>query len=283
MKEPRSRQSQSSPRPLTTPAAAATQTEQACRISQHERARIKKQALAALRRPRQPQGLPAIVDWLLAACLFLLTAPLMLVIALLIRLDSPGPALFRQIRLTENRRQGKHSPRQEGKRHGHARHERRQHDTLGRPFVFYKFRTMYQNAQELYPELYDYTYTAEELQTLYFKTPNDPRVTRVGRFLRKTSLDELPNLLNVLTGDMALVGPRPEIPEMVPSYEPWQHLKFQVKSGITGYAQINGRGLLSFQDTVSYDVQYVLDKSWRTDLWVLGKTLSSVVRSLGAF
>lgn len=245
-------------------------------------AQIAEQALSALRQPQQPYGLPPAFDRSVAAFFLCLTFPLMLLIALLIRLDSPGPVIFRQIRLSRDRRCKTSQRHQEDGDPG-DRGERRSQESLGRPFMFYKFRTMYHNARELYPHLYTYDYSATELPTFCFKIPDDPRLTRMGRFLRKTSLDELPNLWNVVKGDIALVGPRPEIPEMGRHYEAWQWLKFKVKPGLTGYAQVNGRGFLSFQETVFYDVQYVLERSWRTDLWVLCKTLDVVVRSLGAF
>jgi lipopolysaccharide/colanic/teichoic acid biosynthesis glycosyltransferase len=119
-----------------------------------------------------------------------LTLPLMLLVALIVRLDSPGPVVFRQVRIGRN----------------------------GRLFRFAKFRTLYVDARERWPHLYAYRYTADEVAALHFKLRNDPRVTRVGRWLRTSTLDELPNLWNVLVGDVALVGPRPEIPEMLPSF-----------------------------------------------------------------
>lgn len=274
MRNSRRPPSASCPVPSTTQLSSASQAERREQALPCAQARLIAQAEAALQLPQQPSGLPVVVDWLLAAALLFLSIPLMLVIALIIRLDSPGPVLFRQTRMGQNRRRlptASTGP------------ERRQQVLLGRPFTFYKFRTMQHNAPELYPDLYDYQQQAADLQHFYFKTSEDPRLTRAGRWLRKTSLDELPNVLNVLKGDIALVGPRPEIPDMVPCYEPWQYLKFQVKPGITGYAQTNGRGLLSFQETVRYDVQYVLDKSWRTDVRVLAKTLWAVIWSFGAF
>jgi lipopolysaccharide/colanic/teichoic acid biosynthesis glycosyltransferase len=116
-----------------------------------------------------------------------------------------------------------------------------------------------------------------------FKILDDPRLTRVGRWLRKTSLDELPNFINVLKGEMSLVGPRPDIPEMLRYYKDWQQIKFQVKPGITGYAQISGRGLLTFQETLQHDVQYVVERSLVNDLRILWKTLWVTLRRAGAF
>ena len=112
---------------------------------------------------------------------------------------------------------------------------------------------------------------------------NDPRVTPQGEWLRKSTLDELPNFWNVLRGDMALVGPRPEIPEMLPYYEGEMQLKFRVRPGITGLAQISGRGRLGFYETVKYDVEYVKNRSFRLDLKILLITIYKIVARDGAF
>lgn len=194
-------------------------------------------------------------DIVFSLLMMVVTFPLTLIIGLLIKLDSPGPALFKQTRV------GQH----------------------GEPFTFYKFRTMHVDARDLYPELYAYVYTPEELKTMTFKLVDDPRLTRFGERLRKTSLDELPNFINVLKGDMSLVGPRPDIPEMVKYYKGWQQAKFTVKPGITGYAQTNGRGLLTFQETLCYDVQYVQERSFGKDLWILARTIVITLRRIGAF
>jgi len=183
------------------------------------------------------------------------TLPLQLFIALLIKIDSPGSALFMQYRLSK--------------------------DT--RPFKFVKFRTMYVDARERFPDLYAYNYNAQEIECLCFKVQNDPRVTRFGRWLRKTSLDELPNFWNVLTGDMALVGPRPEIPEMLPYYRGDDLLKFAVRPGVTGFAQTDGRGHLSFRETVRMDVAYVKARSLSTDIRVMIRTAKMVLTRRGAF
>jgi len=195
------------------------------------------------------------VEILVAAILLVLTAPVMLVIAAIIKLDSPGPTVFRQIRVGRN----------------------------GRLFRFAKFRTLYVDARQRWPELYAYRYSPDEVAALHFKLKNDPRVTRVGRWLRKSTLDELPNLWNVLTGEVAFVGPRPEIPEMLPYYTGHELAKFSVRPGVTGLAQVRGRGDLSFRDTVAYDVEYVRTRSLRLDLEILFRTLASVVLRKGAF
>ena len=195
------------------------------------------------------------IDISVALALLVLTLPIMIAIAVCIRLDSPGPAVFCQ------------------KRVGRA----------GKLFTFYKFRTMYANARQLFPELYRYEFTAEELEALYFKRRDDPRVTRAGRWLRRRSLDELPNLISLLLGDVTLVGPRPDIPEMVRHYTPRQSRKLHVNPGITGLAQIHGRCQLRFQETLRYDVQYVDRRSLKLDVEILLRTALAVLTGHGAF
>jgi lipopolysaccharide/colanic/teichoic acid biosynthesis glycosyltransferase len=196
-----------------------------------------------------------LVEYVVAATALILSLPLLVVLAILIRLDSPGPAIFVQPRLGRG----------------------------AKLFRFVKFRTMYADARERFPELYRYTYTPEQVDVLKFKVVDDPRVTRVGRWLRKTSLDELPNFWNVLTGDVALVGPRPEIPEMLPYYTPDELRKFDVRPGITGYAQVAGRGHLKFRDTLRLDIAYVDERSFGVDLRVILRTLRMIVVRHGAF
>lgn len=191
----------------------------------------------------------------IAGAMLLATLPLIVVVALIVRLDSPGPVVFRQIRIGRD----------------------------GRLFKFAKFRTLYVDARERWPHLYTYRYTADEVAALHFKLQNDPRVTRVGRWLRKSTLDELPNLWNVLIGDVALVGPRPEIPEMLPYYDDVTLAKFSVRPGVTGLAQVRGRGDLSFRDTVELDVEYVRTRSFRLDVSILLRTLICTVLRKGAF
>jgi lipopolysaccharide/colanic/teichoic acid biosynthesis glycosyltransferase len=152
----------------------------------------------------------------------------------------------------------------------------------GKLFYFHKFRTMYVDARERFPELYAYDHDDDELETLFFKLKDDPRLTRVGARLRRTSLDELPNFLNVLTGEMSLVGPRPEIPEMIRCYQPEELLKFATKPGVTGLAQISGRNILRFKETNACDLEYVERRSLRFDLEILYRTPGVVVRMIGA-
>ncbi len=242
------------------------------------------------------RALTRLLDIGVSSIVLVAIAPLLLVIIMLIKLDSPGPAIFRHRRVGINRRW-----RSDGT---HRSQERRSRDGWGKPFTLYKFRTMYRDARERYPELYSYTYEPAELESLPIKIlvstkqgpqpsdgtlcrekvwETDPRVTRMGRWLRYTSLDELPNFWNVLKGDMHLVGPRPDIAENIPYYLPRHCRKLDVKPGITGMAQIRGRGMLTFHETNELDNQYVERRSLTLDLKILLKTVLVVVRGDGAY
>lgn len=233
-----------------------------------------------------------------AAVALILLSPLMIFVAVLIKIDSPGPVLFRQERIGRNRRRSPSSPRDEK--------ERRRRDPHGRPFVFYKFRTMYADAQSRFPHLYEYSHCKDELRSLPIKMlmakrgearldrgvrswniealqENDPRVTRVGRWLRRTSLDELPNLFNVLKGDIHLVGPRPDIADNIRFYEPHELRKLDVKPGVTGLAQVEGRGLLSFEETNQMDLKYLEARSFWVDGRILVRTLVELIKARGAY
>jgi lipopolysaccharide/colanic/teichoic acid biosynthesis glycosyltransferase len=194
------------------------------------------------------------LDIVAAVVGLIVTMPLMAVVGVAIRLESPGQAVFRQRRIGQD----------------------------GREFTFYKFRTMFADAKERFPELYEYEFSDDELDMIYYKPVNDPRRTRVGAFLRKTTLDELPNLVNLLRGEVSLVGPRPELPEMVRYYRPEQLAKFAVKSGITGLAQVSGRNRLTVQEQIDLDVAYARRPSLLGDLRILGRTVVAVVRQIGA-
>jgi lipopolysaccharide/colanic/teichoic acid biosynthesis glycosyltransferase len=205
--------------------------------------------------PDRTSTLERAAEYLFAATALVLTFPIMLLVALAVRLGSPGPALFRQLRVGRG----------------------------GRLFVFTKFRTHYADASERFPQLYAYRYTRAEIEHLRFKAPDDPRVTRVGEWLRRSTLDELPNFWHVLTGDMSLVGPRPEIPEMLPYYSDEHLIKFSVRPGITGLAQISGRGRLRFLETAELDAEYVRKRSAGLDLRILARTIYLILRRDGAF
>ena len=177
--------------------------------------------------------------------------PLAVVITLLIRLDSPGPILYRQTRT------------------GYQ----------GRPFTLYKYRTMVVGSDKEKP----YPDTIDDFRTYRFHSDApDPRVTRVGRILRRTTLDELPQLLNVLKGDMRLVGPRPELPGIVAQYPPEYHERHNVKPGMTGLAAVNGRSGLTYHEAMMHDLEYVHNPSFRRDVQILMRTVGLVLSGKGA-
>lgn len=210
--------------------------------------------------------------------------PLVLLAAVAIRCDSPGPVLF------FHKRPGRSVAMR-------GRDLKGRTDLLPPPggfeadrlyyvpsyFTLVKLRTMYADARAKFPQFYAYKYTPDEFRCQYPTIQRDPRVTRVGRILRMTSVDELPNLWSVLVGDLRLVGPRPEAPEVLQYYTPDDMYKFVCKPGITGLAQINGRGLLNWDKTLAYDLEYVRTRSVWLDLKILLLTLKRVLMRHGAF
>lgn len=193
------------------------------------------------------------VDIVGAGLGLLVASPVLLASAVAIRLESPGPALFRQQRI----------------------------GLRGVPFTLFKFRGMYVDARERFPKLYAYQYSPDELPTLVFHPTDDPRVTRAGRVLRRTSIDELPNLWNVLKGEMSLVGPRPEIPEMMQYYGQAADVILSVKPGVTSPAKVSGRDELTFSETLELDLAYIQQRSFWLDLKILGLTAIAVIRQDG--
>ena len=191
-----------------------------------------------------------VFDWVVAAVLLILLSPVLLVIAALVRL-TPGPAIFRQERVGRG----------------------------GKPFEIYKFRTMYVDAEARLAELRDLNETDGEL----FKMRQDPRVTPHGRWLRRLSLDELPQLVNVLKGDMSLVGPRPPLAREVANYPSDMRRRLVVKPGLTGLWQVSGRSDLSWEESIRLDLSYVENWSLAMDLAILTRTVAAVVRSSGAY
>lgn len=189
------------------------------------------------------------LDFILILVALPLIVPALLVSALAVRLDSPGPITYVQ------ERTGRH----------------------GKPFRMYKFRTMVVNAGEMKEQLRHLSIVPPP----DFKIPNDPRITRVGRFLRQTSLDELPQILNVLRGEMSLVGPRPTS-FMPASYQLWHTERLEVPPGITGLWQIRGRNAATFDERLRLDIAYIDRMSLGFDLWIIFQTLKSVFRRLGA-
>lgn len=191
------------------------------------------------------------LDILGSAILLVLFAPLLLVIALLVKLTSPGPVFYVSTRIGRG----------------------------GRPFGFIKFRSMYVDADKRLADLKE----ANEKDGPIFKMKNDPRITPIGRFLRKYSLDELPQLFNVLKGDMSLVGPRPPIPHEVEQYNDYCLERLSVRPGLTCYWQIMGRSNLSFQEWMELDHKYLREMGLWTDLKILLKTPLAVLKGDGAY
>lgn len=187
--------------------------------------------------------LKRLFDVLVSSLLLLVLSPLLVLIALVIRLDSPGPALFRQERLGQD--QGE--------------------------FTIFKFRTMHHRTR------------LDQMREAVVESDVDPRITRVGRFLRKTSLDELPQLINVVKGDMSLVGPRPVLPEQLRAI-PDEHMdRFTMKPGITGLAQVRGRRSLNWLEKLRYDSEYCRNWSFLLDLKILGQTVWVVLTGQGVY
>jgi exopolysaccharide biosynthesis polyprenyl glycosylphosphotransferase len=193
----------------------------------------------------------AVFDRVLALLALLVAAPLLAVIAVLISIADGGPILFRQTRVGKD----------------------------GRGFALYKFRTMVPDAEARKASLM----AGQPYHSPLFKLRDDPRTTRLGRWLRRWSLDELPQLLNVLAGDMSLVGPRPALPEEAAMYGDHVRRRLAVKPGMTGLWQVNGRSDLSWDESVRLDLRYVENWSLMLDLQILWKTWSAVVRGSGAY
>jgi lipopolysaccharide/colanic/teichoic acid biosynthesis glycosyltransferase len=203
--------------------------------------------------------LKRVIDLGITLMILPMVLPAMAFISLLIRFDSPGPALFKQ------RRVGKD----------------------GRIFRIYKFRTMTHNLDNAHHQAFMKAFVQGEIgngsdDKIVFKPFTDSQVTRMGRILRKTSLDELPQLLNILKGDMSLIGPRPNVLWEVEAYKGWHMERLTALPGITGLAQVNGRSAISFDRIVQYDVEYARNKSLWLDIQILWKTFTSVLEGKGA-
>jgi exopolysaccharide biosynthesis polyprenyl glycosylphosphotransferase len=190
------------------------------------------------------------LDIMISSIALLLLLPLLLAFSILIKLDSKGPVFFIQERMGLNKRK----------------------------FKLLKFRTMINNAELLQEQLRNFN----EVSGPVFKIKNDPRLTRVGRWLRKTSVDELPQLINVLKGDMSLVGPRPPIPREVEQYQLKDRRRLSMKPGITCLWQVNGRSNVSFERWMELDKEYIDNWSLWLDFKILAKTIPAVIRGSGA-
>lgn len=190
-------------------------------------------------------------DLILSIFLLVVLSPLFLILIIWIKMDSEGEAIFKQIRVGVD----------------------------GKPFTIYKFRTMVKNADKLFNKKVD----KENLKNFVFQDKDDPRITKSGKFLRKTSLDELPQLINIIKGEMSLIGPRPEIPDIANLYSDYEKIRLLVKPGVTGLAQVNGRGDLELGETIEYDVKYVTNFSLWLDFKIFLKTFKVVLFREGAY
>ena len=199
----------------------------------------------------QQRLIKRIFDIIVASIILIAFSVVLAFVAIFIKLDSPGPILFKQKRVGEN----------------------------GQPFMIFKFRTMVTNAEALQHAVN----VVDGNGNVLHKHRHDPRVTRIGRFLRRTSLDELPQLINVILGDMSLVGPRPELPWLVDGYEKWQYERLSVPQGITGWWQVNGRSDNPCHLNTDQDIYYVRNYCFTMDIKILIRTLVVLIRGDGAF
>ena len=192
-----------------------------------------------------------VFDLIVGTIILLLLVPVIPMVALMIRLDSAGSVFYRQDRVGRG----------------------------GRLFKFYKFRSMRADSDRLRADLE----TRNEVTGPVFKMKNDPRITSVGQFLRRSSLDEIPQIFNVLKGDMSIVGPRPALPGEVARYEAWHRRRLDVKPGITCLWQVAGRGQVGFDEWMRLDVEYLSHRSLRTDVTIFLKTIPAVIARRGAY
>lgn len=178
-------------------------------------------------------------------------SPLYIILAILIKINSSGPSIFKQERIGKD----------------------------GKLFTIYKFRTMHNNAENMKLYLKD----KNETNRVLFKMKNDPRVTSIGKYLRKSSLDELPQLWNVLKGNMSLIGPRPALPEEVSQYSENEYKRLEVKPGCSGLWQVSGRSDLSFDSMIKLDLEYIEKVNLKHDLIIIFKTIVIMVTGKGAY
>ena len=180
------------------------------------------------------------LDIIVSLIFLIILSPILLIVALLVKADSKGPVIFSQPRVGKN----------------------------GKIFKMYKFRSMVENAEDILRELK----SKNEMSGPMFKIKHDPRVTRIGRFIRKTSLDELPQLINVLKGDMSLVGPRPNLPREVKQFDKWMLDKLVVRPGLTCFWQVMGRNSIGFIEWMKLDIKYVEERNLILDIVLIIKT-----------
>lgn len=192
-----------------------------------------------------------IIDILGGVMGLIILSPILIIIGVLIKLESKGPVIFSQKRIGLN----------------------------GKEFKMYKFRSMVENAEEIKEKLKE----KNEMSGPMFKIKDDPRITKIGKFIRKTSLDEVPQLINVLKGDMSLVGPRPSLPNEVKEFEPWMLKRLEVKPGLTCYWQVMGRNNIDFENWMKLDIKYVNERSFWLDIKLIFKTFFVIFGDKNAY
>ena len=192
-----------------------------------------------------------VFDFIAAICGVIILSPVMLVIAILIKAEDHGPVFYKQVRVGKN----------------------------GKKFKMYKFRSMFVNADQMLAKLKE----QNDVDGPMFKMKDDPRVTKIGHFIRKHSLDELPQFLNVLKGDMSLVGPRPPLPSEVAEYSDYDKQRLYVTPGCTGLWQATERNEVGFSEMVQLDIQYIQRASFMFDLWIIWKTVEIIIKPNGSY
>lgn len=190
-------------------------------------------------------------DFIAATCGLIILSPLMLIIAILIKKEDHGPVFYKQVRIGKN----------------------------GKTFEMYKFRSMLVNADQLLDKLKD----QNDVDGPMFKMKNDPRITKIGHFIREHSLDELPQFFNVIKGDMSLVGPRPPLPSEVAKYSEYDKQRLYVTPGCTGLWQATERNEVGFNEMVQLDITYIQKASFIFDLWIIWKTVEIVIKPNGSY
>lgn len=196
-------------------------------------------------------GVKRVFDFLAAACGIIILSPLMLIIAVLIKSEDHGPVFYKQKRIGQN----------------------------GKAFEMYKFRSMFVNADQMLAKLKE----QNDVDGPMFKMKDDPRVTKIGQFIRKHSLDELPQFLNILRGDMSLVGPRPPLPSEVEEYSEYDKQRLFVIPGCTGLWQATERNEVGFNEMVQLDIEYIQRAGFLFDLWIMVKTVGIVIKPNGSY
>ncbi|NMA50138.1 MAG: sugar transferase [Tissierellia bacterium] len=218
-----------------------------------EKLQIEEQEIIELRKSQSSiyEITKRIMDILLSLIAIIILSPLFLIISILIRLDSKGKVIFGHERIGKDMRKIK----------------------------VYKFRTMYENAAEIFEK-----FSEEQKREYYinFKLDNDPRITKIGSFLRRTSLDELPQLINIIKGDMSIVGPRPIVEKEIEKYGVYAKSVFSTMPGLTGYWQANGRSDTTYDERVQMDMYYIKNKSITMDFKIILKTITAVAKEEGA-